>query len=67
MSLSPVIEAPHCVLRRLCTHLPYFASARVRTQALYFSVVTMATVGYGDLYPTPDARAFTVSGCSGKY
>jgi hypothetical protein len=30
-------------------------------QALYFSVVTLATVGYGDLHPTTEAaRLFTV-------
>jgi voltage-gated potassium channel len=30
-------------------------------QALYFSVVTLATVGYGDLTPTTDyARIFTI-------
>lgn len=30
-------------------------------QALYFTVVTLATVGYGDLHPTSDAsRLFTV-------
>lgn len=29
--------------------------------ALYFSVVTLATVGYGDLYPTTEAaKVFTV-------
>ena len=29
--------------------------------ALYFSVVTLATVGYGDLHPTTDAaKLFTV-------
>jgi ABC-type microcin C transport system permease subunit YejB len=30
-------------------------------QALYFSVVTLATVGYGDLTPTSDfSRIFTI-------
>lgn len=30
-------------------------------QSLYFTVVTLATVGYGDLHPTSDAsRLFTV-------
>ncbi|CUA93357.1 TrkA-N domain/Ion channel [Thiomonas bhubaneswarensis] len=35
---------------------------RTLTQALYFSVVTMSTVGYGDVVPKTDpARLFTVS------
>lgn len=32
------------------------------SDALYFTIVTMSTVGYGDITPkTPDARLFTVS------
>lgn len=38
-----------------------FAGLRTRTDALYFTVVTMATIGYGDIHPTGQAaRIVTV-------
>lgn len=38
-----------------------FAGVHTRTDALYFTVVTMATIGYGDIHPTGQAaRVVTV-------
>lgn len=43
----------HDALDRVTLHDPWVA--------LYFSIITTATVGYGDYVPAPDARFFAAA------
>ncbi|MDG6100548.1 two pore domain potassium channel family protein [Dactylosporangium aurantiacum] len=46
----------------LAGHEGQFAGLTTRTDALYFTLTTLATVGYGDVHPVGQAARITVSG-----
>jgi len=70
---SPIIQKPHLLARTsaalsalvVLIGIGTFAFQRLEhwtwIQSLYFTVATLATVGYGDLHPTTDgSRLFAV-------